>query len=366
VITSGATTVVPPHRPSYSTLSIRGADISFAPQEEAAGNVFSDAGKARPVEQLFADHGASYVRLRVWLSPPAGYSDEASALALARRARASGLKILLDLHYADFWADATSQETPGAWRGQQLPALAHTVRAYTSRVVADFARQGTPVDIVQIGNEITAGILWPTGRVYRPDGEQWEPLAALLDAGIAGARQGNPGNHRLSVMLHIDRGGDNAGCRYFFDHIISAGVTDFDMIGLTYYPFWNGSLADLRANLADLAPRYDRPLVIAETAYPWTMNGTDAQMFVRSASQLQDAKTYPPTAQGQAAYFTALRRVLGEVPGSRGAGFLAWEPEWIDGVGAKPGEGNPYSNLTMFDRQGRALPSLGTAFQPLR
>ena len=84
--------------------------------------------------------------------------------------------------------------------------LAHTVRAYTSRVVADFARQGTPVDIVQIGNEITAGILWPTGRVYRPDGEHWEPLAALLDAGITGARQGNPGNHSLSVMLHIDRG----------------------------------------------------------------------------------------------------------------------------------------------------------------
>lgn len=253
-----------------------------------------------------------------------------------------------------------------AWRGQQLPALAHTVRAYTSRVVADFARQGTPVDIVQIGNEITAGILWPTGRVYRPDGEHWEPLAALLDAGITGARQGNPGNHSLSVMLHIDRGGDNAGCRYFFDHIISAGVTDFDMIGLTYYPFWNGSLADLRANLADLATRYDRPLVIAETAYPWTMDSTDAQMFVRSASQLPDAKTYPPTAQGQAAYFAALRRVLDGVPGSRGAGFLDWEPEWIEGVGAKPGEGNPYSNLTMFDRQGRALPSLGTAFQPPR
>ncbi|OLF16364.1 glycoside hydrolase family 53 protein [Actinophytocola xanthii] len=336
---------------------IRGADISFTLQHEAIGTTYRDGGSAAPVERILAGRGANYVRLRVWTAPPAGYSDLADALTLARRAHQAGLRVLLNLHYADFWADPGKQPVPAAWAGQDLNTLAATVRAYTRDAVAAFERQGTPVAMVQVGNEITGGMLFPLGEVYRDDGEHWSEFATLLRAGIEGVYAGQGGNRPL-VMVHIDRGGDNAGSRYFFDHVLAQGVS-FDVIGLSYYPFWHGDIAALRANLDDLSTRYRKDLVVVETSYPWTLaNGDSLGNFVTSAGQLPDGGAYPATPAGQAAYFERLREVLAAVPGGRGAGFFAWEPEWLPGVGWAPGEGNPNDNLTMFDWSGNALPSL--------
>ncbi|HEU5470770.1 MAG TPA: glycosyl hydrolase 53 family protein [Actinophytocola sp.] len=337
---------------------VRGVDISFALQEEAIGTVYRDGGAPRPVEQILANRGANLARLRVWIAPPAGYSDLASALTLARRCRAAGMRILLNLHYSDFWADPGKQPTPAAWTGQNLPTLAETVRRYTRDAVAAFARQGTPVAMIQVGNEITSGMLFPLGQIYRPDGEHWPEFTTLLKAGITGAREGNPSGNRLEIMVHIDRGGDNGGARYFYDHVLAEGVR-FDTIGLSYYPFWHGSLATLRANLADLSNRYRKDLVIVETSYPWTLNNGDTLgNFITSPSQLPDGAAFPATRSGQAAYFEELRNILAAVPGGRGAGFVDWSPEWLPGVGWTPGEGNPNDNLTMFDWSGNALPCL--------
>jgi arabinogalactan endo-1,4-beta-galactosidase len=339
--------------------------VSFTPQLEAAGVRFSDHGVVRPLERILAQRGATHVRLRVWTNPPAGYSDQTSALAMARRAKRAGLKVLLDLHYSDFWADPGHQTTPAAWQGQDLATLTGTVYEYTRGIIAAFARAGAPVDAVQIGNEITAGMLWPIGQIYQTDGAHWVEFSTLLKAGIAGARAGNPRRHPLEVMVHIDRGGDNGGSRWFYDHIAEQGV-DFDVIGLSYYPFWHGPFSALSANLADLATRYGKDLVVVETAYPWTLgNGDQLQNLITSADALPDLAQYPPTPQGQAAYFEALRGILSGVPDGRGAGFYAWEPEWIPGVGWTPGEGNPNDNLTMFDWSGAALASLA-AFRPPR
>jgi arabinogalactan endo-1,4-beta-galactosidase len=346
-----------------AALRIRGADVSFTLQEEAVGTRFSDCGRVRRVEDILAQHGATYVRLRVWTNPPAGYSDRAAALTLARRARRAGLKVLLDLHYSDFWADPAHQTTPAAWADQDLPTLATTVRTYTRDIVAEFARHGAPVDMVQVGNEITAGMLWPLGQIYQDDRQHWPEFTTLLAAGIAGARAGNPRGHNLEVMVHIDRGGDNGGSVWFYDHVRDAGV-DFDVIGLSFYPFWHGPMTALQQNLDDLAARYGKPLVVVETAYPWTTaDGDDLANFITSADQLPDVDRFPPTPAGQAAYFEALREVLRGVPGGLGAGFVDWEPEWVPGVGWEPGAGNPNDNLTMFDFAGRALPSLA-AFRP--
>ncbi|MEN3304618.1 MAG: arabinogalactan endo,4-beta-galactosidase [Micromonosporaceae bacterium] len=343
---------------------LRGADLSFTPQLEAAGVRFRDRRGVRPVERILADHGANYIRLRVWTNPPAGYSTEATALAMARRAHRAGLRILLDVHYSDFWADPGHQNTPAAWQGQDLPTLASTVRRYTRGLVADFARQGTPLDMVQVGNEITGGMLWPLGQIYQSDGAHWTEFTTLLNAGIAGVREGSPRRHPARVMVHIDRGGDNGGSVWFYDHVLAAGVVDFDVIGLSYYPFWHGSFAALQANLNDLAPRYGRDLVVVETAYPWTLgNGDQLANFIDSVDQLPDGAAYPATPQGQAGYFGALRQILAQVPGGRGAGFFTWEPEWIPGVGWEPGAGNPNDNLTQFDWQGNALPSVD-AYRP--
>jgi arabinogalactan endo-1,4-beta-galactosidase len=333
---------------------IRGTDISFTLQEEAAGKSYRDNGVVQPIERILAARGSNYVRLRVWTAPPSGYSTLQTALALGRRAQRAGLKILLNLHYSDFWADPGKQPTPAAWAGQNLSTLATTVRGYTRDAVQAFERQNSPVSMVQVGNEITSGMLFPLGQIYQSGGEHWPEFTTLLKAGIAGARDGGA----PSIMVHIDRGGDNGGSRYFYDHILAQGV-QFDVIGLSYYPFWHGALSALRANLNDLSTRYGKDLVVAETSYPWTLgNGDGLGNFINSASQLPDGARFPATQSGQAAYFEELRTVLAAVPNGRGAGFFDWEPGWLPGIGWSPGEGNPNDNLTMFDWSGNALPSL--------
>lgn len=350
------------NRTASPTLNIRGADISFTLQEEGNNQTLSDNGVSAPLEKILAQHGANYARVRVWVNPPAGTSDLDSALILARRAHAAGLQLLLDLHYSDSWADRTTQQTPAAWQGQSPEALRSTVRKYTRDVVAAFARQGTPVDIVQIGNETTHGMLWPTGQIYKQTGEDWSGYAELVKAGISGAKEGSPGKSPL-IMLHTDTGGDHGASVYYVDHLQQQGVA-FDLIGLTYYPFWNGSLKDLQQNLQVLADRYAKDILIAETAYPWTLSsGGNVPSVVTALDALPDAAAYPPTPQGQARYFAALNRLLREVPNGHGAGYIVWEPGWLPGVPADARTGNAHSNLTLFDWWGHGLPALD-AFRP--
>ena len=152
------------------------------------------------------------------------------------------MRLLLDLHFSDTWADRHYQQTPAAWANLGTDALRATVERYTRETVAAFARQGTPVDIVQIGNEVTNGFLWPAGEIYQNSGEHWTEFTDLLKAGIKGAKEaGVP-----AIIIHTDTGGEVADSAYFFDHLQQYGVA-FDLIGLTYYPFWNGSLADCPA-----------------------------------------------------------------------------------------------------------------------
>jgi arabinogalactan endo-1,4-beta-galactosidase len=308
------------------------------------------------VERIVARHGATYVRLRLWVDPPIPYNDLPHVLAMARRIKDAGLKLLLDLHYSDFWADTGKQTTPRRWQGQHLPMLAQTVHDYTRSVVAALARQGTPADLVQIGNEITAGMLWPQGKIYVDGAQRWNEFTTLLKAGIAGAREGGPHHHTPRVMVHIDRGGDNAGSRWFYDHILDRGV-DFDVIGLSYYPWWHGPLSNLKSNLDDVGPRYGKDIVVVETAYPWTFaNGDGYANIVGPGTALQN--NYPATPHGQLSYLRALLSIVLQTPGGHGLGVVYWEPAWIPGVGWKPGAGDGWDNLTLFDFHGRALPSI--------
>ena len=173
-------------------------------------------------------------------------------LALAQRAHQAGLKILIDFHYSDEWADPDTQIKPVAWESLTYTELQQAVHDYTYQVVQDLIQQGTPPDMVQIGNEIPAGMLWPDGQVwpeeYNTD-EQWAKLAELIEAGIQGVRDAGSS---AEIMIHIDKGGDNAGARGFYDRLFAQGV-DFDIIGLSYYGTWHGSIETMQANLNDLA-----------------------------------------------------------------------------------------------------------------
>ncbi len=346
-----------------------GADLSFTPQELAAGATFTDHGrKASPVT-IMRDNGANYVRMRVWVDPPPGYSDLASDLALARAVHAAGMKIYLDIMYSDFWADPTKQNIPAAWAGQDLAQLTATVQSYTQQVIGAFAHQGTPVDMVSIGNEIRNGILWPVGEVDPTTGAGDDNLATLLKAGVAGARAANPPGHKLLVMMHYDQGGNNQLSQDFYQNLVSRGVP-FDVIGLSYYPFFHGTISAMRQNVDALATQFHKPIVIAETQYAWTLaNGNNAigdstGDFVWETSQISAG--YPASPGGQLSFVTDELSILAQVPDGLGAGLFYWAPDWIPGVGWEPGAGigSPNVNLTLFNFEGAALPSIGIFRNP--
>jgi arabinogalactan endo-1,4-beta-galactosidase len=347
-----------------------GADLSFTPQELAAGAKFSYHGQQQSPVQIMRENGANYVRMRLWVDPPPGYSDLASDLALARSVHAAGMKIYLDIMYSDFWADPTKQNIPAAWQGQDLAQLTATVQSYTQQVISAFARQGTPVDMVSIGNEIRNGILWPVGEVNDPTNPaDYDNLATLLKAGVAGARAGNPPGHQLLIMMHYDQGGNNALSQAFYQNLVAQGVP-FDVIGLSYYPFFHGPISAMRQNVDALATQFHKKIVISETQYPWTLAngnspiGDSTGNFVWEPSQLSPG--YPASPGGQLSFVTDELSILAQVPDGLGAGLFYWAPDWIPGVPWEPGTGigTPNANLTLFNSQGVALPSIGIFRNP--
>jgi arabinogalactan endo-1,4-beta-galactosidase len=332
---------------------VLGHDTSTLQQEESVGNVYVDNGRVLPLERILANHGATYIRNRLWVNPPMPFNDLAHVLAMAKRVRAAGLKFLLDIHYSDFWADPSKQNTPAAWQGQDLAELTATVYNYTRQVVSSLVAQGTPPDMVQTGNEVTNGMLWPTGQIYINGTENWTGFTTLLKSAIAAVRVASPSTR---VMVHIDRGGDNSGAEYFYDHILAQGVT-FDVIGLSYYPFYHGPLTNLQTNLNALAPRYNKDIVVVETAWPWTFaNGDSLANIVTSSTTLN--APYPATPAGQLGYMHALLSIIDQVPNHRAIGVVYWEPGWIPGVGWEPGAGDAWDNMTLFDFKGHSLPSI--------
>jgi arabinogalactan endo-1,4-beta-galactosidase len=362
-----------------------GSDLSFTPQELNAGAVFTDNGVPGNPAKITAQNGAGWARLRLWVNPPAGYSDLASNLAFAKTVEAAGLKLYLDLHYSDFWADPGKQCIPAGWP-TTLSGLTAKVQSYTKGVIAAFAAQGTPVDMVSIGNEITNGTLWSQSEetnwssfgctgpgvggltwTSNTTATGWGNLAQLLKAGVAGAQGGNQPGHKLLIAMHTDLGGNNARAQAFYSNLEGQGVP-FDVIGLSYYPIFQGSLAALRSNVDELATQFHKPIVIAETEYSWTLaNGDTLGNATWEASQLIDG--YQASPGGQLSMLNDELSILAAVPDGLGAGMFYWAPEWLPGVSWAPDAsppGTPDDNETLFNFQGQALPSIGMYSDPVQ
>ncbi len=331
---------------------LRGGDVSeIAQVEDAGGQFFLDGKKIDPFE-LLKKSGWNFVRFRVWNHPRDGYCDKEHTLALARRAAKLGFKISIDFHYSDWWADPGKQPKPAAWANLSYVDLLSAVTSYTADVVSSLVKQGTPPYMVQVGNEITAGMLWPDGKVDSDKPEQWIRLAGLINAGIHGVHQGG-GMKRILTMIHLDRGGDFAGAIWWFDHIYEK-LIPYDAIGLSYYPFWHGHLDKLGPNLAGLAQRCQKDVYVVETGYPWTndVKGRGSERVFADSTKLEPG--YPATPEGQAKFLTKVESIILNVPGGRGKGLLYWAPTWI----SAPKSQSPWDNLALFDFQGNALPGV--------
>lgn len=325
------------------------ADLSVLDELERAGAVYHDTqGPVDPLV-LLREQGLNTVRLRLWHTAPSGRDGLDEVLAMAQRLHRHDLDLLLVIHYSDTWADPSRQDKPAEWRTVSFAALRDSVRSYTEQTVTALVQQGTPPAHVQIGNEITSGLLWPEGRVggAYDTPAQWQQLAALLQAGIDGVRAVDD---RIAVVLHVDDGGNPETVRWFFDNIRDANV-DFDVMGVSYYPWWHGSLADLERTLAAAARRYQRPLMVVETAYPWTLDWFDATHNIVGLPE-QLLPGFPAAPQGQAAFIAAVWQVLAGVEGGLGQGLCYWAPEHI----ATAGVGSPWENLALFDETGTVLP----------
>ena len=318
IITVGHTTITQsePYQPKpvkKNMGKMLGADISFLPELEARGIRFSDNGREGDAIEILKDHGINYIRLRIFnnpsldsgYSPGKGFCDLDHTLAMAKRIKAAGLKFLLDFHYSDYWADPGKQYKPKAWRQLRFKELRDSVYAYTRRVVSQLKMQGTPPDMIQIGNEINHGLIWPEGNVQHLDS-----LAILINAGTRAALEVDP---TIIMMLHVALGGQNDESVFFINNMLQRGVY-FDVIGESYYPKWHGTLSDLENNLNDLSLRYKKDIVVVEY------------------SQLKHE----------------VNKLAFEVRDGRGKGSFIWEPlsTW-EAVFDRQGRSNDY--LKMYD-----------------
>ena len=251
------------YQPKKVKGKILGADISFLPELESRGMKFSDKGTPGDAIEILKAHGFNYVRLRLFVDPanPKGYSPDKGfcdlnhTLAMAKRIKAAGMKFLLDFHYSDYWADPQQQNEPKAWLGEDFAGVKKSLYDFTVKAMAELKDQGTTPDMVQVGNEINHGMVWPDGAINNLDS-----LAQLIYSGVRGVKAVSPST---IIMLHIALGGQNAEARFFLDNMTARNVP-FDVIGLSYYPKWHGTSEDLKNNMTDLAYRYKQQVMVAE------------------------------------------------------------------------------------------------------
>jgi len=290
---------------------ILGADISFLPELESHGMKFSDNGKPGDAIEILKAHGFNYIRLRLFVDPenPKGYSpgkgfcDLEHTKSMAKRVKAAGMKLLIDFHYSDYWADPGQQNKPAAWVGEDFNGVKKSLYDFTVKAMTELKEQGTTPDMVQVGNEINHGMVWPDGAINNLDS-----LAQLIYEGVKGVKKVSPST---IIMLHIALGGQNSEARFFLDNMTERKVP-FDVIGLSYYPKWHGTPADLKSNMADLATRYKQQVMVAE--------------YSQLKQEVNDIA------------FTA--------PGNKAVGSFIWEPlsTW-ESVFDRDGKSNAYMNV---------------------
>jgi arabinogalactan endo-1,4-beta-galactosidase len=334
---------------------VAGADFSHLAFFEARGVTYKDGGQVQDGIQILKNHGINCVRLRLFTSSaaqasanPYNYINNTTyTVPLAVRVKNAGLLFCLDFHYSDTWADPGNQTTPAAWASLTFAQLKQQMRTYNSNAIAAFAAAGAMPDYVQVGNEITPGMLWPLGQVdaYVNGGTQWSQLGQLMTNAIQGIRDA-AGANMPKIIVHIDRGGDWTTTMKYFDNLIAQGVS-FDIIGESYYPWWHGSPTSLNICLSNAAVRYGKPIIVAETAFPWT------NTFPTSWTNFGSLYGFPPTRDGQVSFIAALAKVVKSVPNQLGAGVFYWGTEYqaVSGVNEAG-----FNTASFFDAGGNVLP----------
>ena len=368
-----SSTAAAPLPPGDASPFLLGADISALAQMEQHGAPFAENGKPDDAIAIFRRHGWNCFRLRLFVNPNGRYGTVNTldyTRALAKRIAASGAVFILDLHYSDTWADPQHQIKPAAWKALDIGGLENAVETYTAATISDLKKNGCTPQIVQIGNEISGGTLWPDAQVAVPlstvkvydstvkpikppepydDVKQWDHLGRILAAAARGVREASVPSDNIRIMVHVDCGGDWPVTRWYFDHLAEAKI-DYDIIGQSYYPFWHGTLQNVRDNLAQTAARFHKDIVIVETAYPWK----NPQRWSARKNM-----AWPISAEGQKQFMSDLISAVRQTPEGHGLGVIYWHPESVPVRNAGPNWNG--GDMALFDGTGNPLPAVGVS-----
>lgn len=332
-------------KPEVRVLSIRAADISFLPEIEDAGTTFYDStGTAKDVITILNENGCNTVRIRIWHTPVNDHSGIAEVVQLANRVREKNMKVWLDIHYSDTWADPGHQKKPAAWESLNTTDLTDSVYNYTRKVIQLIAPE-----YVQIGNEINTGFLWNNGSTNNQS-----DFILLLKSGIKAVRDNSP---FTKIILHI---AGYSSAIWFFD-VIRSNSVDYDIIGISYYPAWHGkNLTELQNVLNSISKTNKKPYVIAETAYPFTLDYND---WTNNTIGLSEhlISGYPASESGQKNFLLKIKSII--TTSDWGEGFCYWAPEWVAFKGQTATDGSSWENMTLFDFNNRALKGM-VVFNP--
>jgi arabinogalactan endo-1,4-beta-galactosidase len=346
---------------------VLGADLSYLNQIVDHGGVYKDAGADKNPYQIFADHGTDLVRLRLWHNPVwtkevydgAGtqlYNDLKDVEKSIAMAKERNMKVLLDFHFSDTWADPGKQYVPAAWKEiKNILVLRDSVYNYTFKTLTYLKNKNLMPEFVQLGNETNCGMLYSDAPAGFPScyvcGDQWSSFGQVLNEAIAAVRDVS---EDTKVVLHV---ADPKNVQWWFDNLkTQAGVTDFDIIGFSYYPLWHTTVSvdQLSTQISSFKTRYAKEVIILETAYPWTTNNDDG--YTNLMGGTESISGYPYTVQGQVDLLTKIRQ---EVKDGNGMGVVYWEPGWITSdMKDLWGTGSSWENCAFFDFDGNALESI--------
>lgn len=305
---------------------VKGADISWLTQMEGAGRKFyNSGGTEQECMALLKGLGMNAVRLRAWVNPSPAWNNTVDVVTKALRAKALGLKIMLDIHYSDTWADPGHQTKPAAWAAQDFATLKTSVYNYTFDLMTTLKTNGIIPEWVQVGNETNDGMLWPDGKAST----NMANFAQLVNSGYDAVKAVNSIS---KVIVHVSNGYDNSLFRWMFDGLTSNG-TRYDIIGMSLYPTvanWTTLNAQCLANMNDMVSRYNKDVMVVEVGMSW-------DQAAACNSFLADLVTKTKA-----------------VSGNRGLGVFYWEPEAYNNwqgytLGAFDNSGKPTAALNAFN-----------------
>ncbi|KAG7397790.1 hypothetical protein PHYBOEH_000171 [Phytophthora boehmeriae] len=301
----------------------KGHDLSSVGlmETQQGANWLTSSGKNTTIESILGGGGMDSVRLRIWTS---GDYDLDYTLALAKRFSSAGYKIYLDMHFSDTWADPSDQTIPSSWDDTSVDTLAVDLQAYVTSILKSFTDGGVELDILSLGNEITNGFLYPTGKIGNNDFSSFAKLWKAARQGVTDAV--SAGTKQPKVMIHIDNGWKYKTVSWFFEGLFAEGTVskdDVDVFGVSFYPYYSteATIEALTSSLTQIANTYSKPIYVAETDWP-----TECSSVTLSAD-------YAVSAEGQQQWVSAIVNVLESLPGGLDAGIFYWEPAYLTVAG---------------------------------